>query len=40
MTVCFGCGEPVRSLWAAIVHCDPSEPVDDLDNPDIILGSD
>ena len=29
---CPGCGEIVPSLWGSIVHCDPSEPVDDLDD--------
>lgn len=37
---CPGCGEHVPSLWGSIIHCPPYEPIDDLDNPDIIPGSD
>lgn len=28
---CPGCGEPVPSIWGSIVHCDPNEPIDDVD---------
>ena len=31
---CPGCGEPIPSIWGAIIHCDPYEPPDDIDNPD------
>lgn len=26
---CPGCGEPVPSIWASIVHCDPVAYIDD-----------
>lgn len=31
---CPGCGEPVPSIWGSIVHCDPSEPIDDIEGDD------
>lgn len=33
---CPGCGEHVPSLWASIIHCDPNEPIDDLDDDDTV----
>lgn len=27
---CPGCGEPVPSLFGSIIHCDPTEPIDDI----------
>lgn len=40
--ICLGCREPVESLWATLVHCDPYEPIDDIedDEPTIIRGDD
>lgn len=29
---CPGCGEPVPSLFASLLHCDPNEPIDDPDD--------
>lgn len=39
---CPGCGDTLPSLWASIVHCDPTAYIDDEedDNPDIIPSSD
>jgi hypothetical protein len=39
---CPSCGEPVPSLFGSIFHCDPIEPIDDIDDdgPGIIRGSD
>lgn len=33
---CPGCGEPVPSLFGALLHCDPNEPIDDLDDDDTV----
>lgn len=37
--VCPGCGKPVGVL-GALVHCDPVEPIDDIedDDPTIVRG--
>lgn len=29
---CYGCHELVPSLWGSLIHCDPNEPIDDLDD--------
>lgn len=29
---CPGCGEPVPSLIGSILHCDPVEPIDDIED--------
>lgn len=28
---CLGCGESVPSLFASLLHCDPNEPIDDIE---------
>lgn len=31
---CPGCGQSRLSFFGAVVHCDPSEPIDDLTDSD------
>lgn len=33
--LCPGCGEAVPSLFGSLLHCDPNEPIDDLDDDTI-----
>ena len=28
---CPGCGEPTPSLFRSLIHCDPNEPIDDIE---------
>lgn len=32
--ICPGCGRPTPGLIAGLFHCDPVEPIDDLDLPE------
>lgn len=36
---CPACGEAVPSLFGALLHCDPYEPIDDLNDDDTITRS-
>lgn len=37
---CPGCGEGVPSLLGALFHCDPMEPIDDIDDGETIIRGD